>query len=116
MASKAVRLDVLTLKDMDQFFGYWGKGVVEGSPMACALIATSVVESALMTLLNAFFVKGKTTEGLFEIRGLLGDFFKCIQIASCIGLISKRVKQTPEKVPEIRNACAHTKKLIDFDD
>ena len=115
MARKAVHI-VDAAKSLDLFFGDFGKAVVEGSPMACALIATSVVENSLMTLLTTFFVEGSTTEKMFGSRGLLGDFFKCTQIAYCIGLIPKRVKQNLKKIAEIRNAFAHSRTLIDFQD
>lgn len=116
MPRKAIPLDENTRAQIDRFFGDLGKAVVEGPPIACTLIATSVVENALMTLLVTFFVKGKTTDSLFGSRGVLGDLFKCTQIAYCIGLIPKSLKQNLETVAEIRNMFAHSTALIDFED
>jgi DNA-binding MltR family transcriptional regulator len=116
VARKAIRLDDGAPDKIYQFFGDFAKAVVEGSSLACALIATSVVENALMTLLVTLFVKGNTTDGLFKSGGPLGDWFRCTQMAYSIGLIREPVKQNLERVGEIRNTFAHSRKLIEFED
>ncbi len=114
MPRKAVRIETAA-QEVDQYFGDWAEAVVNGTPLACALIATSLLENALMTLLVGFFEKGSTTEGLFKNSGILCDLSRCTQMAYCIGLIPKQVKANLETVADIRNIFAHSTKLIDFD-
>jgi DNA-binding MltR family transcriptional regulator len=98
--------------------GYFFKVLTpEESPaLYLVLVGAAALEQAIMSLLQAFFIEGETSKGVFKEGGLLGEFSGCFQLAYCLGLIDKWTYQNAMAVARIRNTFAHSHKELDFKD
>ncbi len=99
---------------LPKYAAHWNKAITGESPLACVLIATALVENATITLLHSLLREGETSDKLFKQGGILGDFFKCTNMAYSLCLISKPMEQNLEKIGEIRNIFAHSPEEVDF--
>ena len=87
------------------------------APLPCALIAGAFMEKALASLLHKFFIKSETAEKMLdENTGRLGQLSSRLEMAYCLGLISKTMLQNVTTIGRVRNTFAHSHKPIDFDD
>src|SRR5437899_1461245 len=110
VARKALPLEKLDLSSPD-----FVKAINSASPLSCALVATALIEKALVTLLSNSFVKCGSAESILSEKGALGDLFKCATAARCLGLVSAGMLKNLEKIAHIRNVFAHSHEFIDFD-
>jgi hypothetical protein len=99
--------------------------------MAVALLLTSLVENALMRLIDSRFVDlqcgicegckagkrcGKNDDIFAEHNAPLGSLYNCSSLAHRMGLINSRFRKNLSLVGSIRNRFAHHPGVIDFDD
>jgi hypothetical protein len=92
--------------------------IKDQADIGCALIFTSYIENGLMTLLSEFFIKGEPSvkKGIFNVRGPLGTYSACRDIAYLLGLISGPIFKNLETLGEIRNRFAHSVDTVDFNE
>jgi DNA-binding MltR family transcriptional regulator len=82
----------------------------------CALMAVAYLDQELRRLLTSFLVKDdETVKRLFEGYGPLSSLSSRIDLAYCLGLLSKPATRDLNLVRKIRNSYAHLSKKIDFD-
>src|SRR5260370_10600231 len=84
------------------------EAVKREQPLVSVVVSTTLVETAMMSLLRAFFVEdtktdknGKTrTEkiNMFGTNGTLESLAKCRDLAYCLGFISDQVWNNIEKI------------------
>jgi hypothetical protein len=86
------------------------------SDRGCALIAGSVAEDGLETILRSHLVSLSKTkvDELFGIERPLSSFTAKIKIAYAFGFIDGSLRDHFDKIREIRNVFAHSKIAIDF--
>jgi hypothetical protein len=112
----ATRKPTSEKKLKEQWEKYFTAAINGTSPLACALIVTSFIENALMTLLDSFLADCTTSKGLFKSGNSLGDLSKCADFAYCLGFISSPMLNNIKQIGEIRNIFAHSPEFIDFAD
>mgnify|MGYP001166140137 CR=1 FL=1 len=112
MARKPMSLEALQEKMNAEFLA----AITDQSDLACALIVTTFIEHALITILSRFFIKGDTSKNMFKEGGNLGDFGKCTNMAYCLGFISDPIRANLATIGDIRNRFAHNPGHIDFQD
>lgn len=87
---------------------------VEGqTDLVCAIVAAAYLEGAVITLLHNYFVKCSTKDSIFKTA--LGDFFKCCQMARCLGFLNAPMLTNLEAIGHIRNTLAHSRTIRSFD-
>ena len=89
----------------------------EAHPTAAGILGAVVVEHDLETLLRDRLAKDNDElwAELTDDNGPLGTFFRKIKISRALKIIDDPTQQNLHIVRNIRNAFAHSKKLIDFD-
>src|SRR6516165_6267823 len=89
----------------------------EAHPITTAILGAVMVEQELETLLRSKFKRkdDKTWEMLVE-NGPLNSFSSKIVIGYALGIYDERMRNDLNIVRSIRNAFAHSRKLIQFDD
>jgi DNA-binding MltR family transcriptional regulator len=115
MGRKVMRPDELSQKAADHLF----KAVNEEKPMACVLIATAFIENMLMSLIASVFPNrdSSSLDNLLKPGSALADLSKSADLAYCLGLINKVMRENIKRVGEIRNLFAHGLELTtDFND
>jgi hypothetical protein len=102
------------------------------SPMASlavALLVAALLENALMTLLDRFFIpvncgrckackKGERctkNDTIFQLNQALESFSKCADLALRLGLITPLMRENMALIATIRNTFAHHPGTLDFD-
>ena len=87
------------------------------SPITIAILGSSIVEHELETELRSFFRRSddETWKLLTGDTGPLGTFNQKIIAAYGFGIVDEVYKKALDAIRQIRNAFAHTKRLIDFD-
>lgn len=86
-------------------------------PLPCVLISTAYIEQCLATLLHSVFIKGSTSDDLFDHeKGVLKDISSRAKLAYSLGMIPKTLFQNLRKIGEIRNRFAHSHLTVDFSD
>lgn len=88
----------------------------DGSPITIAILGASLVEHGLETELRNCFPRSddETWRLLTDDRGPLGTFSQKITAAYGLGIIDDVIRDALNTIRQIRNAFAHTKRLIDF--
>jgi len=86
------------------------------SGLACVVIGSAFLETALGTLLARRFIKSSVGDKLLALSGVLGTFAPRADLAYCLGLISKDHYQDLCVVAEIRNQFAHSHLQLTFKD
>src|SRR6516165_2883175 len=88
----------------------------EAHPITTAILGAVMVEQELETLLRSKFKRkdDKTWEMLVE-NGPLNSFFSKIVIGYALGIYDERMRNDLNIVRSIRNAFAHSKRLLHFD-
>ena len=86
------------------------------SDRGCVLIAGSVAENALETIIRTHIVplSRAKEEELFAGEGVFSSFSAKIKTAFAFGLIDGELRDQFDRLREIRNAFAHSKVAIDF--
>jgi hypothetical protein len=86
------------------------------SDRGCALIAGSVAENALETIIRTRMtpLNKEREDQIFGIDGILGSFSSKIKIAFAFGFIDVDLRDQLDRMREIRNVFAHSKIAIDF--
>jgi DNA-binding MltR family transcriptional regulator len=93
------------------------KALGEGTPLACALIASANLENALGQLFRNLLIVDKVSDGLLDDHSsVLGTFSAKSDMAYCLGLIDVITYKNLNFIRKIRNKFAHSHKAIDFDD
>lgn len=87
-----------------------------GSAITAAILGASQVEHELETELRVCFRRSddETWKLMTDDRGPLGTFSQKITAAYAFGIIDDVIKSALDTIRQIRNAFAHTKRLIDF--
>jgi hypothetical protein len=114
MARKAVSERELIAKHVR----FLNVAVKDQADIGCALIFMSYIENGLMTLLSEFFIKGgsATKKEVFNVRGALGTYSACRELAYLLGLISEPMFKNLETVGRIRNRFGHSVDVVDFNE
>lgn len=87
------------------------------SDRGCALMAAAYLDTALMELLQRFFVDDqKASKHILDGTGVLSSFAARIELAYLIGLISPKLREDLNRIRRIRNEFAHTSSEVRFDD
>src|SRR6266852_3912159 len=118
MKRKPVRIEPLEKTfDATTYLGDFQR-IIKGADghLACAVIATALVEKALMSLLARFLRQCPETDNMFGVNGELESFSKCTRMAYCLGLISEPIKKNLETLGRVRNRFAHNDRILDFND
>jgi len=112
MVRQAVDVDELVIDSLK----LW-KLLNKEDPLPAVLVGAAFVEKALVTLLSRFLITGSdTAKNILSEKGILGEFFRCSQMAYCLGLISDLVLHNVERIAKIRNLFAHSHTQLGFDD
>ncbi len=90
-------------------------GLRHESHLICAIVATSYIDLALKTLLEAHLIEGNTQDELLKPNRTLGTIKAKGDLAYCLGFISTGTKTALDAVGTIRNEFAH-KLGVTFDD
>jgi len=90
--------------------------LADGPALQIAVLGGSVVEYELEQLLRGYVSRrdDATWKELTDDRAPLGTFSAKIIMAYALGLIDNDTRQNLDVVRHIRNAFAHSKRLIDF--
>lgn len=87
------------------------------SDLACVLIGASYLSELLASSIKVVFVKTSISEKILDPQqGVIGGFASRANLARCLGIIGKNVRQDLIKVAEIRNKFAHKHLALDFED
>lgn len=79
------------------------------SDLACALIAVSFLDNAIASRLKAYFIDSSIVPMLLNPpSGILSTFSSRYNLAYCVGLVSKNMRQNLEIIGSIRNEFAHS--------
>lgn len=81
--------------------------------IVCALL-DDALELAIMKKLQP--LKNAEYDRLFEFDGIIGSFSARIDMAHALGAIDRTLKDRLHDLREMRNACAHSKRPISFND
>lgn len=81
--------------------------------IVCALL-DDALELAIMKKLHP--LKDAEYDRLFEFDGMIGSFSARIDMAHAVGAIDRSLKERLHDLREMRNACAHSKRPISFND
>lgn len=89
----------------------------DNHPVVTAILGSSFLEYDLEQMVRKRFNKkdDDTWNKLTDENGPLSGFFSKITIAQAFGLIDDTLAEALHTVRRVRNAFAHAKKLIDFD-
>lgn len=94
------------------------RGLVEAeSDRGCALIGGAIAENALEAIIKTSFDFNSRSkvEDLFRTEGPLRGFSTKIKVAHAFDLIDTSIKSDLDRIREIRNAFAHSRKILKFD-
>lgn len=80
------------------------------------LIAANFIDACLVSILESTFVAGKTTDKLLHHSGIVGSLLARAQIAYVLGKIPKNFYTNIVEIAEIRNAVAHHRIELTFED
>ena len=87
------------------------------SDRSIAMLAAAYLDTALRSLLEANMRdERKLHDRLFSPTGALGTFSSRISIAYGLGLITKSYYLSLHAIRDVRNAFAHFRRGMDFDD
>jgi DNA-binding MltR family transcriptional regulator len=92
-------------------------GLRDQNDISTAIVASAIAEASLERLITERFKsKSKSLIGqIFLNRGPLSDFHGKILLAEAFGLITRNMAEELHSIKAIRNAFAHAKIPIDFD-
>lgn len=90
----------------------------DAPPLVVAILGVALVEYELERLLRTRFDRddNETWEMLTGENGPLADFSAKIKVGYALRLYDHEILHSLEAIRRIRNAFAHTKRLLDFDD
>jgi DNA-binding MltR family transcriptional regulator len=78
------------------------------SDRAVAIVGAAFLDEHLRDVIGYFLIDDKRAiEGLFRVNGVLGSFGGKIEMAYCLGLLSKRDYHDLKVIQKIRNRFAH---------
>jgi hypothetical protein len=88
-----------------------------GSDRAMAIVTAVMIENALADAIQARFVRLSTEDraAIFEGMAPLSSFSSKIKVGFAPGIYVKRIRHDLDRVREIRNAFAHSRRPISFE-
>ena len=87
------------------------------SPRGAVIIAAAFLDAQLQKLIENHFINDKlANQEIFDKNGSLSSFYAKIQIAYCLGLISKEIRHDLNMIRKIRNNFAHEMFELSFED
>jgi hypothetical protein len=115
--SKVSLRDLSRIQPTDEERREVRQALARESPIATAILGASVVEYELEAELRARFRRSddEAWKLLTGDNGPLGTFSQKILAAYGFGIADATIKDAMDTIRQIRNAFAHTKKLIDFE-
>jgi len=84
------------------------------SDLACVVIGTAFLDTALATILERKLIKSSVSDKLLSHRGALGSFAPRADLVYCLGLINKKHYRDLCGIDEIRTQFAHSHLRLSF--